>query len=57
MEVESLKNPKENLNEFLVSEIEEINAHPNADKLKVCEVNNGNEILKIVCGAKNAKKK
>ena len=27
--------------------------HPNADKLSVCEVDNGSEILQIVCGAKN----
>lgn len=27
--------------------------HPNADKLNVCEVDNGNEVLQIVCGAKN----
>lgn len=27
--------------------------HPNADKLSVCEVDIGTEVLQIVCGAKN----
>ena len=27
--------------------------HPNADKLSVCEVDVGSEVLQIVCGAKN----
>ena len=57
LEVENVKDPKNYLSEFLVSEILSINAHPNADKLRVCDVNNGNEILKIVCGAKNVKEK
>ena len=57
LEVENVKDPKNHLSEFLVSEILSINDHPNADKLRVCDVNNGNEILKIVCGAKNAKEK
>lgn len=29
--------------------------HPNADKLSICEVDNGKEILQIVCGAKNVR--
>ena len=57
LEVEQVKNPQENLKTFIVSEIVEINPHPNADKLKICDVNNGKEILKIVCGATNARKK
>ena len=57
LEVEELKNPKKNLEQFIVSEILDIRSHPNADKLKICDVNNGKEILKIVCGASNVKKK
>ena len=53
LEVEEVKNPKNDLNKFIVSEVVEINSHPNADKLKICDVNNGKEILKIVCGASN----
>ena len=56
LEVEEVKNPKNDLNNFIVSEVVEINSHPNADKLKVCEVDiGGKEILKVVCGAPNAR--
>ena len=41
---------------FTVSEIVEINPHPNASKLNICDVDNGKEIIKIVCSALNVKK-
>jgi phenylalanyl-tRNA synthetase beta chain len=37
----------------VVGEVIECEKHPNADKLNVCKVNVGDEILQIVCGAKN----
>ena len=40
---------------FLVAEILEAEKHPNADKLRVCKVNNGTEVIQIVCGAPNAR--
>ena len=57
LEVESLKDPKKDLNNFVVSEITDVFPHPNADKLKICSVDNGKEILQIVCGAPNVYKK
>ena len=56
LEVENIKNPYELLNDFLVSKIIDIEKHPEADRLRVCKVNNGKETLQIVCGATNAKK-
>ena len=38
LEVESLKDPKKDLNNFVVSEITDVSPHPNADKLKICSV-------------------
>ncbi|GAK12976.1 YtpR family tRNA-binding protein [Geomicrobium sp. JCM 19039] len=38
---------------FVVGHVDEIDRHPNADKLNVCQVNVGHEQLQIVCGAKN----
>lgn len=39
----------------VVAEIVSAEKHPNADKLKVCQVNaGGGELLQIVCGAPNA---
>lgn len=38
---------------FVVGYVEEKEKHPNADKLSVCKVNVGDEVLQIVCGAPN----
>ena len=35
--------------------MEKAEKHPNADRLKVCQVNNGNQIFEVVCGAPNAR--
>ncbi len=36
--------------------IKECNKHPDADKLNICQVDVGKEILQIVCGASNVRK-
>lgn len=41
------------LDGVIVGEVIEVSQHPNADRLKVCQVNLGNETVQIVCGAKN----
>ncbi|ALC84682.1 tRNA-binding protein [Bacillus sp. FJAT-22090] len=38
---------------FVVGYVESLEQHPNADKLKVCQVNIGGSTLQIVCGAPN----
>ncbi|MCM3759597.1 DUF4479 domain-containing protein [Alkalihalobacillus oceani] len=38
---------------FVVGYVEEKQKHPNADKLNICQVNVGKEVLQIVCGAPN----
>ncbi len=38
---------------FVVGYVETKDKHPNADKLSICSVNVGDEILQIVCGAPN----
>ncbi len=38
---------------FVVGFVRKKEKHPNADKLSVCQVDVGNEILQIVCGAPN----
>lgn len=38
---------------FVVGYVEEKEHHPNADKLSICKVNVGDEVLQIVCGAPN----
>ncbi len=41
---------------IIVAYVEEKIKHPNADKLSVCQVNTGKEILQVVCGAPNVDK-
>ena len=40
---------------FIIAEITAAIKHPNADKLRVCTVNTGEQELQIVCGAPNAR--
>ncbi|MFL2800455.1 MAG: phenylalanine--tRNA ligase subunit beta [Paracoccaceae bacterium] len=56
LEVESLIDPRKPLGQLSVGEILRVEKHPNADKLKVCEVNSSIGILNIVCGAPNVKR-
>ena len=39
----------------VVAEITGIAAHPDAEKLRVCQVFNGTETFQVVCGAANAR--
>ena len=56
LEVEGIKENFENMSTFKIAKIIKVEKHPNADKLKVCDVSiGGKEILKVVCGAQNAK--
>ncbi|GGB02884.1 DUF4479 domain-containing protein [Macrococcus hajekii] len=38
---------------FVVGHVDTMEKHPDADKLNICQVNVGEEVLQIVCGAKN----
>ena len=56
LEVESVENLSADNQLFKVAKIIKIEKHPNADRLKVCDVNIGEKDLKkVVCGATNAK--
>jgi phenylalanyl-tRNA synthetase beta chain len=55
LEVEEVFDPAKALGHFSVAEIVACDKHPNADKLKVCEVDTGSERLQVVCGAPNAR--
>ncbi|MDR1031923.1 MAG: phenylalanine--tRNA ligase subunit beta [Holosporales bacterium] len=55
LEVESVYNPKEAFKDIVVAYVESAEKHPQADRLKICKVNYGAEILQIVCGAPNAR--
>ena len=55
LEVEEITNKGSIYSQFILAEITDTAEHPNADKLKVCKVDNGKEHLQIVCGAGNAR--
>ena len=56
LEVESVDKAGPDLQGVLVGEIVEVQPHPDADKLRVCNVNVGkDQPLQIVCGAPNAR--
>ena len=56
LEVESLESLNSDDKLFKVAKIIKTEKHPNADRLKVCDVNVGEKDLKkVVCGASNAK--
>ena len=44
-----------NLEKIVVGQIEKVERHPDADKLIICQVNVGNEVIQIVTGAPNVK--
>ena len=56
LEVEGVKENSGEMGKFKIAKVLKAEKHPNADKLKVCDVNiGGKEILKVVCGAPNAR--
>ena len=56
LEVESIKEGAGNLSDFKIAKILKTEKHPNADKLKLCDVTTGgSSIIKVVCGAENAR--
>ena len=56
LEVEGIKENSGEMSDFKIAKILKSQKHPNADKLKLCEVSlGGSEIIKVVCGAPNAR--
>jgi len=55
LEVEHVENPAAKLAAFSVAKIVEAVQHPNADRLRVCQVDTKDGRKEIVCGAPNAR--
>lgn len=56
LEVENIVDRSEVFQPFTVAHIIEATQHPNADRLRVCRVDIGNnEVIQVVCGGKNAR--
>lgn len=55
LEVEAMTPVAPAFERVVVGEIVEAVKHPDADRLQVCKVNVGTEVLQVVCGASNAR--
>ena len=56
LEVESVDSQSSDLDSLLIAKILRVEKHPQADRLKVCDVDIGaKDLVKVVCGAPNAK--
>ena len=56
LEVEGLEEKGHNLNDCTVCRILDIKPHPRADRLSICEVDEGKKTVPVVCGATNMRK-
>jgi len=56
LEVEGVESQSGELDEFVIAKILKAEKHPDADRLRVCDVDIGSDnLVKVVCGAPNAK--
>jgi phenylalanyl-tRNA synthetase beta chain len=55
LEVEKVTDRGKGLESFVVGYVVEAKQHPNADRLRVCQVDTGTEKVELVCGAPNAR--
>src|SRR4029077_7475428 len=55
LEVEAVEPVAPQFSRVVVAEVQEVNKHPDADRLTICRVSIGNETLQIVCGAPNVR--
>ena len=55
LEVDTVEDRAAELAAFTVAYVKEARQHPNADRLKVCIVDTGNEEVQVVCGGPNAR--
>jgi phenylalanyl-tRNA synthetase beta chain len=56
LEVDAVWDRYEFLRSVLVGRIIDVFPHPGADRLKLCDVNIGDRMIRVVCGAPNAQK-
>lgn len=55
LELDGLEDLSQTLKDFKVVQIKEATQHPDADRLKVCQVETGSGLVQVVCGGPNAR--
>ncbi len=53
LEVDAMENIGAGLDSVIVARLVSVESHPDADRLTVCQVDTGTEMVPVVCGAKN----
>ena len=53
--VEEIVNPGAGLGDIVIGRVLEAGPHPNADRLSLCKVDGGGEVVSVVCGAPNVR--
>ena len=56
IEVSEIIDNQDVLKSFKIAQVVDVKDHPNADRLKLCKINDGYKTFNIVCGASNVKK-
>lgn len=51
--VEGRERPGEGLESIVVARVERVREHPDADRLQLCDVDGGDGVVQVVCGAPN----
>ena len=55
LEVESTENVADDFTGVVIGKVVKVEKHPNADKLSVCQVDDGKQTYQVVCGAPNVR--
>lgn len=55
IEVEAVEELGRDLKQIKIAQVIKFEQHPNAEKLSVCQVDDGTESLQVICGAPNCK--
>jgi phenylalanyl-tRNA synthetase beta chain len=55
LEVDSVEELFADLDQIVIARVTAVSKHPDADKLTVCEVDDGNGSVQVVCGAPNVR--
>lgn len=56
LEIDSIEPAAPSLDKIVVAHVEQLEKHPDADKLNLCQVNDGTgELVQVICGAANIK--
>ena len=55
LEVGGWRDAAPQLDNVVVAQVDEVQKHPDADKLNLCQVNDGSETFQVICGAANVR--